>query len=42
MPKAKSLDRLIAKRAVEFGDEIGLAAMVASNEEEIRIATGIM
>ena len=42
MPKAESLDGLVAKRAIEFADEIGAAAMVASNEEEIRIATEIM
>jgi hypothetical protein len=37
MPKTESLDELIAKKAVEFADQIRAAAAMADKEEEIRI-----
>ena len=37
MPKPESLDDLIAKKAVEYADQIKAAAAMAANEEEIRI-----
>lgn len=37
MPKFDSLDDLIAKKAVEFADQIKQAAAMADKEEEIRI-----
>src|SRR3974377_2423321 len=37
MPKTESLDELIAKKAVEFADQIKAAAAIADKEEEIRI-----
>jgi hypothetical protein len=38
MPKAQSLDELIARRAAEFADQIRHTAAMADKEEEIRIA----
>src|SRR5437867_4217409 len=37
MPKIESLDDLIAKKAVEYADQIKASAAMAANEEEIRI-----
>lgn len=37
MPKVHSLDDLIAKKAVEYADQIKAAAAMADKEEEIRI-----
>jgi len=39
MPIAESLDELIAKKALEFADQIKAAAAMADKEEEIRIET---
>jgi len=38
MPTNRSLDELIAEKAVEFADQVRKAAAVADKEEEIRIA----
>ena len=37
MPSSQSLDELIAKKAVEFADQLRAAAAMADKEEEIRI-----
>ena len=37
MPTAPSLDELIARKAVEFADQVKKAAVLAAKEEEIRI-----
>ncbi len=37
MPKSESLDELIARKAVEFADEMKSVAAMADKEEEIRI-----
>ncbi|HEY7310886.1 MAG TPA: hypothetical protein VH643_16095 [Gemmataceae bacterium] len=37
MPASKSLDELIAHKAIEFADQIKKAAAMADKEEEIRI-----
>jgi len=39
MPIAESLDELIAKKALEFADQVKAAAAIADKEEEIRIET---
>ena len=37
MPQVQSLDELIAKKAVEYADQIKAAAAMVDKEEEIRI-----
>lgn len=37
MPQVQSLDDLIAKKAIEYADQIKAAAATADKEEEIRI-----